>query len=91
VSRGCWALNAEHQVVRTENICRSKFFGVDNAKLAGLRCQSLSHRYFCAKFIQNSKEIPDLFPLGKMLSLVGQKDPQEELSLDSILSRDWHG
>jgi hypothetical protein len=50
-----------------------------------LWCQSLSHCYFCARFIQNSKKIPDLFPLGKMLSLVGWKDPQEELNLDSIL------
>ena len=48
-------------------------------------CQSRSHHYFCAKIIQNSKKIPDLFPLGKMLLLASRIDPQEELTLDPIL------
>ena len=50
-----------------------------------LWCQSVSHCYFCVKFIQNSEKIPDLFPLGKMLLSVGWKDSQEELNLELIL------
>ena len=54
-----------------------------------LWCQSLSHHY-CAKFIQNSEKIPDLFPLWKMLLSVGWKDPQEELNLDLIWGSFFH-
>jgi hypothetical protein len=42
-----------------------------------------------ATFVQKSyeikKKIRNLFPLGKMLLFMGQKDPQEELNLDSKL------
>ena len=37
------------------------------------------------KSYEIKREIPNLFPLGKMLLLMGQKDPQEELNLDSNL------